>query len=145
MLVVSNYFVSIHPMAQVLVSPDGEAADIRRYIREHPDIRKEEYASDDDALLGSCYVAAEAYYHARGGTDSDLDIYCLSWSDVDETFEGTHWFLREGRFVFDLSLPDSTYASGIPWDVARKRAFLTGYEPSKRCRRVLDDLGIDYE
>ncbi len=107
-------------------------------------------AAEDDPLEGACYALAEAYYHAQGGQDSDLDIYCLSWSDVEgvpDDESSTHWYLRRGEDGpwIDLGLPERSDADGVPFAVGRRRAFLTGYEPSERCRRVLDALGIDYE
>lgn len=123
----------------VAVEPDPTAERIREYVRDHPDVVKDEYLHDDP-VKGGCYVLSEAYFHAQGGTDSGLDIYCLSWSDVDENYEGTHWFLRDGDTVIDLSLPDPSHGSTVPWDVARCRAFITGYEPSARADRVLEAI-----
>ena len=131
-------------MRYIEVKPDDTSNRIREYIRSHPEVRKDEYTSEEDPLHGSCYVAAEAFFHAKGGTESGLDIYCLSWKDVDPTYEGTHWFLREGDTIYDLSLPTAAIGSGIPFTEARRRAFLTGYEPSRRCQRLLDGLDIDY-
>lgn len=127
---------------RVDVCPDDAARRIRGYIRSNPGVRKDEYTSDRDPLHGSCYVAAEAYFHAQGGTESGLDIYCLSWKDVDPDADSTHWFLRDGDAVLDLSLPEASMGENIPWDVARRRAFLTGYEPSNRCQRILDALEL---
>jgi len=127
-------------MVGVYVEPDALARQIREYIRENPGIRKEEYATPEEALHGSCYVAAEAYWHADGAEDSDFDVCCLSWSDVDPSYEGTHWFLRNGDDVIDLSLPTPADGDGIPWDVARTRVFITGYEPSDRARTILNAI-----
>ena len=127
---------------RVDVCPDGDAERIREYIREHPGVRLDEYTSDRDPLHGSCYVAAESYFHAKGGTDSGLGIYCLSWKDVAPGSDATHWFLMDGETVIDLSLPRPEMGDDVPWDVARKRAFMTGYTPSKRCQRILDDLDL---
>lgn len=127
-------------MTDITVEPDSEAASIRSYVRRHPSVRKERYADTDDPILGACYVLSEAYFHAQDGTDSGLDIYCLSWSDVADNYDGTHWFLRRGDTVVDLSLPTPEHGSSIPWDVARRRAFITGYEPSERCQRVLEGV-----
>jgi hypothetical protein len=127
----------------VFVEPDDAARRIRAYIRDHPDIRKGRYATADDALFGSCYVAAEAYWHADGGRESDLAVNCLSWTDVDKTSEGTHWFLSHGGEIIDLSLPTPAHGDRIPWGRARTRVFITGYTPSERTRQVLDAL--DYE
>lgn len=124
----------------IVVEPDPIAERIREYVRDHPDIVKDDYLHEDDPIKGACYVLSEAYFHAQGGTNSGLDIYCLSWSDVDEHYEGTHWFLRDGDTVIDLSLPEPSHGSAVPWDVARRRAFITGYEPSARADRVLEAI-----
>lgn len=124
----------------VVVEPDATARHIREYIREHPSIRKDQYDDPDTALQGSCYVAAEAYFHASGGTDSGLDIHCLSWSDVDPTYEGSHWFLTDADRVIDLSLPTPGHGESVPWSTARTRAFITGYEPSQRAETVLEAI-----
>lgn len=131
-------------MTDVLVEPDRAAERLRDYVREHPEVRHEDYRECDNPVRESCYVLSEAYFHARGGTESALDIYCLSWADVDERYEGTHWFLRDGDTVIDPSLPSPAAGDDVPWDVARRRAFLTGYEPSNRCERVLSALNIAY-
>jgi hypothetical protein len=130
----------------VLVEPDETAARIREYVRANPDLVHDDYADVADPLEGACYVLSESYFHASGGTDSDLDIYCLSWQDVDPAYEGTHWYLRrrDGPWV-DLGLPERGDAEGVPFDAGTRRAFITGYEPSQRTERVLDALGIDYE
>lgn len=125
---------------EVFVEPDATARQIREYIRSHPDIRKDEYATPEDALQGSCYVAAEAYWHADGGADSDLDVCCLSWSDVDPAYDGTHWFLRNENEIIDLSLSTPAEGDGVPWDTARTRVFITGYEPSQRAQTILEAI-----
>lgn len=127
-------------MVTVYVKPDGVAQQIREYIRDHPDIRKDEYANPDAALHGSCYVAAEAYWHADGAEDSDLDVCCLSWSDIDPSYEGTHWFLRNGDDIVDLSLPTPSDGDDVPWDAARTRVFITGYEASQRAQTILEAI-----
>jgi len=126
----------------IFVEPDSVAVDIRNYIRQNPEIRKDEYASDEDALLGSCYVATEAYWHADGAEDGDLSVNCLSWSDVDPSYGGTHWFLRNGRDIVDLSLPSPDHAADIPWSTARSRVPITGYTPSQRTQTILDALSL---
>jgi len=125
---------------EIFVEPDAVARQIREYIRANPGIRKDEYATPEDALHGSCYVAAEAYWHADGGADSDLDVNCLSWHDVDPSYEGTHWFLRRGDEIIDLSLSTPTEGEHVPWDMARTRVFITGYEPSQRAETVLEAI-----
>jgi uncharacterized membrane protein len=127
-------------MTEIVVEPDATAEQIRGYVRDHPDVVKDEYLHEDDPIKGACYVLSEAYFHAQGGTDSGLDIYCLSWSDVDEQYDGTHWFLGDDGTVIDLSLPSASNGSAVPWDIARRRAFITGYEPSARCERVLEAI-----
>jgi hypothetical protein len=133
-------------MTTVRVEPDDVARDLREYVRAHPDVRKDRYQDPDrDPVAGACYVLAEAYFHAKGGTDSELEVYRLDWSDVYEDAGGAHWFLcddAEDHTVIDLSLPTPADGDGVPWDRARHRAFITGYTPSNRTQQVLDALGI---
>lgn len=125
---------------RVLVEPDDDARRLREYVREHPDVRKDEYAGYDDPVEGACYVLAEAYFHLQGGTNSGLDVYRLDWGDIYDDAEGAHWFLRDGDNVVDLSLPAPEDGADVPWEAARHRAFITGYEPSNRTKRVLEAL-----
>ena len=129
-----------HATDEVLVVPDRDARRIRSYLRAHPELQKGAYdTGDGDPLRGLCYPAAEAYYHLR---DCELDVYCLSWSDVDDSFDGTHWYLREpddGRFI-DLGLPVDV-DSLPPFEMGRRRAFMTGDSASKRTQQVLDGIG----
>ncbi len=125
---------------EVLVIPDQTAFDIRQYLRAHPELRKDEYAQDDvdDPLGQLCYPAAESYYHATG---CKHEVYCLSWSDVDDDLEGTHWFLRESdgeRRWIDLSLPLMPAVELPPFAEGAHRGFITGDEPSQRAQQVLD-------
>jgi len=124
----------------VVTEPDDVARRIRSHLREHPGLRTSEYDGRDGTVDGLCYVAAEAYFHASGGTDSELDIHCLSWSDVDPTYEGSHWFLSDAERIIDLSLPAPEHGEKVPWSVARTRAFITGYEPSQRAETVLEAI-----
>ena len=131
----------------VLIEPDDTARRIREYVRDHTDLIYDEYKPERErSLQGGCYVLAESYYHSQGGTESELDIYCLSWKDVGHPDGGTHWFLRraESGTVVDLGLDHGEQAEHIPFDEATRRAFLTGYEPSDRARTVLDALDIAY-
>ena len=135
----------------VLVVPDDTARRLRAYVRSNPGVVHEDYreAASEDPIEGACYTLAECYYHASGGQDSELDIYCLSWADVEgvgDESDSTHWYLkRRGGPWIDLGLPTPAAGDSVPFDVGRRRAFLTGYEPSNKCERVLDDLGIEYE
>jgi len=117
---------------------------MREYVRDNPDIRKDEYAVDADPVNGSCYVLSEAYFHANGGVDSPFDVYRLGWNDVNDEWEGSHWFLRNGETIVDLSLTTREDGDNVPWEQANRRAFITGYEPSNRCERLLNGLGIEY-
>jgi hypothetical protein len=131
----------------VLIEPDDTACRIREYVRNHPGLIYDKYKPERErSLQGGCYVLAESYYHSQGGTESGLDIYCLSWRDVGYPDSGTHWFLRrtESGTVVDLGLDRVEQAEHIPFGEATRRAFITGYEPSERCERVLDALGIAY-
>lgn len=128
---------------QVLVVPDQDAAAIRGYLRDHPELRKQEYSTartESDPLLGLCYPAAEAYYHLN---DCDLEVYCLSWTDVDDDLEGTHWYLREPageRRWIDLALPLMPPVDLPPFEEGTHRGFMTGDEPSNRAQQVLEGL-----
>ena len=129
---------------EVRGTPDQTAIDLRQYVRNHPDLVYDEYKPEDErSLNGACYLLSEAYFHAKGGTDSELTIHCLSWNDVvkHET-DATHWFLRDGDVVLDLGLDCLEHAENIPYDAATRRAFITGYEPSNRCERVLSALTL---
>lgn len=128
---------------RVLVEPDETAAQIREYCREHPELQKARYVTDrpeEDPLSGLCYVAAEAYYHAR---DCAPDVYCLSWREVegvDDATDATHWYLREPageRRWIDLGLSLNPPVDLPPFETGTRRGFITGDEPSKRTRQVL--------
>jgi len=121
----------------VVVAPDETAERIREYVRTTPDLVYDRYQDGGATLQSACYPLSEAYFHAKGGTDSGLDIHCLSWADVDDDYEGTHWFLSDDTRWIDLSLSDPSDGEQIPWRTARRRAFITGYEPSARAQRIL--------
>jgi hypothetical protein len=127
------------------IAPDETARRFREYVRDHSELVYDEYQPEcDRSLNGACYVLAESYFHAAGGTESGLDIYCLSWSDVGVGGEGTHWFLRrqQSGTVVDLGLDTSEQAARIRFSEATRRAFITGYQPSAWCKRVLDALTL---
>lgn len=130
-------------MSDIAVEPDTTARQLREYVRNNPDIRKDEYDHYDDPVEGACYVLSEAYFHAMGGDeDNDLDVYRLDWGDVYDDADGAHWFLRRDGTVVDLSLPTSAHGDDVPWDAATRRAFITGYTPSNRTQRVLTALDL---
>lgn len=130
-------------MPEIVVEPDATARQLREYVRAHPDVRKDEYSGYDDPVEGACYVLAEAYFHAQGGEESDLKVYRLGWDDVYDDADGAHWFLRRDDTIIDLSLPTPDHGDNVPWDVARHRAFITGYSrPSNRTQRVLDATSL---
>jgi len=118
------------------VEPDETAQRIREWLRTHPEIAKEKYNADYGSVEGHCYVASEAYFYADGGQDSDLLPAC--WSHEN----GTHWFLRNGDEILDLSIPTVEEARQIPHDEGRNRAFITGYTPSQRAERINEALGL---
>lgn len=132
----------------VLTEPDETAVTIREYLRAKPTLKKSRYVPGDPkdlgghgSLDGHCYVASEVYFYANGGPDSDLDVYCLSWGDGR-----THWFLGRGQrggdpeTVIDLTVEGSSTTT-VPYNEGRRRAFIGGYSPSKRARKVLRALG----
>lgn len=128
---------------RVLVTPDEPAAAIRDFVRENPDIRKGKYAVDDrDPLAGACYPAAEAYYHLN---DCEPEVYCLSWDDVlDQPSDATHWYLREpdgDRQFIDITLELMPPVDIPPLAEGTHRGFITGDEPSKRARRIIEAVG----
>lgn len=129
-------------MTSVLVEPDETARELREYVREHPDLRSEPYDGPPGTVHGHCYLLAEAYYHAQGGQDSGFGIYCLSWSDVDDDLGGTHWYLRDPDRPawIDLGVETPEHAEPVPFEDGTRRAFITGYEPSNRTERVLDEV-----
>lgn len=124
----------------VFVRPNETAIRLREFVRTHPDLRSEPYDGPNGTVDGHCYVLAEAYFHAEGGQDSGLEIYCLSWSDVDDDLTGTHWYLRDPDRPawIDLGLPEPEDAEGVPFEAGTRRAFITGYEPSQRAEEVLE-------
>lgn len=128
---------------KVVVIPDRDALAIRKYLRESPELLKTQYDNSEDPLEGLCYPAAEAYYHAAG---RKLDVYCLSWEDISEEREGTHWYLRDpdSREFIDLGLPFEADIELPPFEVGRRRGFMTGETPSKRTQRVLESLGFKW-
>lgn len=131
-------------MPEVFVAPDDTARRLREYVREHPDVQKDQYqGSYSDPIQGACYVLAEAYFHAEGGQDA-FDVYRIGWDDVYEDGAGAHWFLRRTAddAVVDLSLPTPDHGADLPWDAGRCRAFITGYTPSNRTQRVLEALEL---
>ncbi|QCW05247.1 hypothetical protein [Natrinema pallidum] len=129
----------------IVVEPDATARRIREYARRNPDLREGTYGGEPGTVDGLCYPLAEAWFHAQGGQDSGLKIYCLSWADVRPNGAGTHWYLRDpDREVWiDLGLERPADGTHIPYAEGRSRAFMTGYEPSKRAERILTDLEIE--
>jgi hypothetical protein len=133
-------------MPDIRVELDETAADLLEHVRQHPDLVHDDYQNhvDDDPIQEACYLLAEAYFHARGGTDGPFEVYRLDWGDVYDDAEGAHWFLRDDDRVVDLSLPTPEHGDDVPWEVARHRAFITGYDPSNRTERVLTALEIEH-
>jgi len=125
----------------VEVCPESVAKRIREYLREHPEIAKGKYNAQKGSVVGHCYVASEAYFHAKGGQDSNLDIYCLSWGDVDPNYSGTHWYLKGDDWI-DLSVETVAQAEQIPFENGRRRAFITGYTPSQRAITINEELDL---
>jgi hypothetical protein len=122
----------------IFVEPDETAAEIRQWLREHPEIAKDKYHAERGSVEGHCYVASEAYFYADGGEDSDLEVYCLSHE------QGTHWFLKnpERGEILDLSIEAPEDGEHIPYEQATHRAFITGYEPSQRAITINEALDL---
>jgi len=125
----------------VEVCPESVAKRIREYLRKHPEIAKGKYNAQKGSVEGHCYIASEAYFYAKGGQDSNLDIYCLSWSDVDPNYSGTHWYLKGDDWI-DLSVETVAQAEQIPFEKGRRRAFITGYKPSQRALTINEELDL---
>jgi len=126
----------IETTPMVRVEPDNTAARIRAWLRANPQIAKDKYEATRGRVDGHCYVASEAYFYANGGDDSELEVYCLSHS------HGTHWFLKDDKGVIDLSIEHPEHGEKIPYSDATHRAFITGYEPSQRAKRINKELDL---
>ena len=119
----------------VLVQPDDTAARIRDHLRDRHDLVPEEYQGrSENPLQSLCYVAAEAYYYARGKPD-ELNPKRLEWPDGS-----SHWFLQNGEYVIDLSLPEPD--PWLPVDDAEGRMFPSHPYPSNRTMDVLESLDL---
>lgn len=119
----------------VVVEPDETAARIRDHLRQRPDLVPDEYHDDGQNPLSSlCYVAAEAYYYACGKPD-DLSPQRIEWPDGS-----SHWFLKNGETVIDLSLPHPD--PWLPIDDAKGRMFPSHPYPSNRTKDVLERLEL---
>lgn len=108
------------PMLAVM---DSLAHKIRRHLT--PDLLKPEYRGASHPYAGHCYVASEAYWHLTGKRYKPMVIRHEG---------GTHWFLRDGDRVIDLTAEQ--FSTPIPYDAARGCGFLTR-EPSKRARELM--------
>ncbi|MFC7216480.1 hypothetical protein ACFQO4_20690 [Saliphagus sp. GCM10025334] len=138
-------FDTLEKVHEIQVEPDATARRIREYARSNPDVvHANGYEGREGTVEGACYCLAESYYHSQGGQDSGLEIHCLSWADVREDGAGTHWFLSDpetGAWI-DLGIEKPWHGTWIPYSEGRTRAFMTGYEPSKRTKRVLEALDL---
>lgn len=99
-----------------------------------PDLLKPEYRNRENkhALEGFCYIASEAYFHAKGGYDAGYTVWRIS-------HEGdTHWFLKDpdGQVV---DLTAEQFESPVPHGEATKTGFLTR-EPSQRAQKILSEM-----
>lgn len=130
-------------LTRFVAEPDATAERIREFCRDRPDLLADQYANPEtveNPLPALCYPVAEAYFHANGAYDGPLDVYCLSWSDVDPDYEGTHWFLGDGDLVIDLTGPANP--GDIPWNMGTRRGFMSR-APSNRTQEILDALDIE--
>jgi hypothetical protein len=88
----------------------------------------------DDLLAhghtGHCYVASEAYYHIVGREDG-FQPYQMKVDGV------SHWWLRRGNNVIDITSDQFDYAVNYWHEDARCRGFLTK-GPSKRAQVLID-------
>lgn len=118
------------------VAPDSTAREIRSWLRENPWIAKDKYEAQKGSVYGHCYVASEAYFYASGGEESNLDIYCHSYVD------GTHWYLKRENTWIDLSVESESEMVDYPYQEGRRRAFITGYNPSQRAITINEELDL---
>lgn len=119
----------------VVVEPDDTARRIREHLRTRDDLVPEEYRRDEGTPLQTlCYVASEAYYYARGKPD-ELTPQRIEWPDGS-----SHWFLRNGEYVIDLSLPEPD--PWLPVEDAEGRMFPSHPYPSNRTKDVLQRLDL---
>lgn len=130
-------------LPSVVSEPDDVAASIRAYIRNHPELRHDDYKDEyDNRLDGHCYVASEAYFHAHpdGGEGGRFVPERTVHQNGD-----THWWLRDKRqgTVIDLIQPNVPPEPPYhPYQTGTRCGFLTGYETaSQRTQSVLKELG----
>jgi len=119
----------------VLVEPDELATQIREHLRERYDLVPEKYREPGQNPLSSlCYVASETYYYARGKPE-ELTPQRIEWDDGS-----SHWYLRNGSYVIDLSLPEPD--PWLPVEDGEGRMFPSHPYPSKRTKDVLERLEL---
>lgn len=110
------------------MAPNEYYEEIRDYLKNHPELRKQEYSSHHP-LSGHCYVASESYFHLNGGY-SEFDVYRIK-------HEGDiHWFLKNNKGEI-IDLTDEQFDTEVPYEKATKTGFLTK-EPSKRAETVIE-------
>ncbi len=109
---------------------------IRGALLDSDDLRRPKYRGSRNLLVGHCYMAAEALYHALGGKASGLTP-CSMRVQGD-----MHWFLRH-RIGGDVLDPTAEqFGALVPnYAAARGRGFMTR-EPSKRAAELLRRAGL---
>jgi hypothetical protein len=83
----------------------------------------------DGNVAGECYAASEAIYHLAGGKAAGL-VPCV----VRMPDGGTHWFLRWGAVVLDVTARQ--YRGAVRYERARGCGFLTRH-PSRRAAAIM--------
>lgn len=115
---------------------DTTFEEIRGILRNRPDLRKDEYAPDEDEtvhpLYGHCYVATEAYYHAKKDDYDELSVYHVSHAGT------THWFLKDSQGNI-IDLTKEQFDTEPNYSEATKGFFLSS-EPSNRTQEILNEL-----
>jgi len=121
-------------------------AAIRAHLGPHvlrPDWRKRRPANAVPAW-GCCYVAAEAAYHALGGTAAGLHVMHVNHEGA------SHWYLvdasrhetRDGAerpVVVDPTADQ--FVAAVPYRQGKGKGFLT-LQPSKRAQALLVAAGL---
>jgi len=96
------------------------------------DLRKIDKAGRTDCpVCGHCYVASEAAWHLLGRGGGGWTPASANWKGV------THWWLeQDDGEIFDVTA--AQFPKGFPYDKGTRRGFLTGSEPSKRAKIVIE-------
>lgn len=95
-----------------------------------PDLLKPEYRGHSHPHYGHCYVASEVWWHLEGRERGYVP-------QVIRHEGGTHWYLRRGDHVVDLTA--AQFDAPVPYERGRACGFLTRH-PSKRAQKLISRL-----